>query len=238
MSRPVAAVITLYYRNRIPWYGMNIWTDHPAVHPRTKAALFWGLYEKSERRMIARFLPHDTPVIELGASIGGITNAVRRTLAPDQPMVSVEANPYLIPLIEKNLSANGQGGKVKVLHGAIAYGPGDTVRFAVDEVSTDSRVAEVAETKNVHQVRKLTLAQIVAEQAFATYTVVCDIEGAEYDIIAHDMDAFCNAEVVIIELHDTPRGQKAEDLLRSIIATGRMQLLERHGNVCVLTHTP
>lgn len=237
MSRPISAVITTRYRNHIPFDGLHIWTDHPAVHHRTKAALFWGFYEKSERRMIKRFLPRDVPVIELGASIGGVTNVARRVLDSDQPMVSVEANPYLIPLIEKNLAANGQGGKVKILHGAIAYCPGDTVRFAVDDISTDSHVADASHTGNVQDVPKVTLAQIVAEQAFARYAIICDIEGAEYDLIAHDLEAFCNAETIIIELHDTASGAKAEALLQTILETGHMRLRERHGNVCVLTRS-
>lgn len=59
MSRPIGKTIARMYQNRIPFDGMRIWTGEGSLNPLTKAALFWELYEKSERRMIARYLPQD-----------------------------------------------------------------------------------------------------------------------------------------------------------------------------------
>ena len=235
MSRPVGTAIAGIYRNRIPFDGMHIWTDEGSIHPSTKAALFWGLYEKSERRMIHAHLPRDVPVIELGASIGGITNVIRRRVDDDKIVISIEANPCLLPLIEKSLADNEQGRLIKILHGAISYGPGDTVPFAIDPISTNSKVAEDAGADNVQHVPRLTLARIIREQGLDRYSIVCDIEGAEHEVVAQDFAAFCNAGTVIIELHDTPSGHRKEELIRKITAAGRMTLVDRDGNVCVFS---
>lgn len=233
LSRPIGKMIAGLYRDRIPFDGMWIWTDEGSLHPSTKAALFWGLYEKSERRMIARYLPQNVPVIELGASIGGITNVIRRRVNDDAPVISVEANPRLLPLIKKSLAENGHGGQVDVIHAAISYGPRETVAFSIDPVSTNSKVAENERAKNVLHVPQLSLAQIVRNRELKRYSIVCDIEGAEHEIVDKDMKAFCGADTVIIELHDTSDGKKAEDLVQQITHTGRMSLVDRHGNVCV-----
>lgn len=233
LSSPIGKIIARIYQNRIPFDGMRIWTDEGSLKPSTKAALFWGLYEKSERRMIVRYLPQDLPVIELGASIGGITNVIRRIVNDDIPMIAVEANPSLLPLIKKSLAENNQGGRVDVIHAAISYGAGNTVGFSIDPVSTNSMVAENENASNVQHVSRLMLAQIVRNNDFKRYSIVCDIEGAEHQIIERDMEAFCGADTVIIELHDTSDGKKAEDLVRQITDSGLMSLVDRHGNVCV-----
>jgi FkbM family methyltransferase len=177
LSLPIGKAIAGLYQNRIPFDGMRIWTDEGSLQPSTKAALFWGLYEKSERLMIARYLPQDVPVIELGASIGGITNVIRRRLNDDTPMISVEANPLLLPLIKKSLAENCHGGHVDVIHAAISYGPGEIVAFSIDPVSTNSKVAKNEHAKNVLHVPQLSLAQIVRNSDLKRYSIVCDIEG-------------------------------------------------------------
>ena len=233
LSRPIGMTIAKLYRNRIPFDGMHIWTDEGSLQPSTKAALFWGLYEKSERRMIARYLPQDVPVIELGASVGGITNVIRRRVNDDTPVFSVEANPHLVPLIKKSLAENGHGGRVDIVHAAISYGDGDTVAFSIDPVSTNSKLAENEHSTNVQHVPRVSLAQIVQNNDLTRYSLVCDVEGAEFQIVEQDMEAFCGAHTVIIELHNTSDGKKADDLVARIIDSGRMYLVDRHGNVCV-----
>ena len=61
-----------------------------------KSSIFWGIYERSEISLIKRFINIDLPVIELGASIGGISLAILRSVN-SQKVISVEANPRLIP---------------------------------------------------------------------------------------------------------------------------------------------
>lgn len=102
--------------------------------------------------MIARYLPQDVAVVELGASIGGITNVIRRKLNDDIPLISVEANPHLIPLIKRSLIESKQLGKVEIIHAAIYYGEGSTATFEIDAVSTNSKVASSSFGTNIHHV--------------------------------------------------------------------------------------
>ncbi len=61
-----------------------------------KSSIFWGIYERSEISLIKKFINKEAPVIELGASIGAASLAIVNSVS-NQNVVSIEANPRLIP---------------------------------------------------------------------------------------------------------------------------------------------
>lgn len=167
-----------------------------------------GLHEQPERVALARFLDAGAPVVELGACIGVVSCLVNRKLEDTTRHVVVEANPDLLPTLEGNRERNGC--RFEIVHGAVAYGGGKEVTFAVADDLLCSRVgSEGARTLTVPAV---TLGEVIAGRCFERCTLVCDIEGAEVELIRREREVLRRSvETVIIETHDRVLGDAAPE---------------------------
>lgn len=185
--------------------------------PGCANALLRGKYEAEEAILITRHLPPDRPVIELGGSIGVVSALIASRLSPDVAHVIIEANPALLDVCARN-AAVSQRPLASVQHAAVAYGS-PVARFSVGGNVHANHLARAGDTASVIEVQTVTLAAlwhgIGAPDGF---TLVCDIEGAEAEMIATDAAVLNHAGTVIMELHPSvyPDGPETE---RQIIAT-------------------
>lgn len=220
--------------NRIPHRGLTIDTSSPVVDAETKAALLVNGYESAEYRFVQRYLPSDCDVLELGGSLGVISCTIRRRIAADRRQFVVEADPRLAKVLRQNLALNDCARGVEVVEVAISYGAGDTVKFALGERSDSGRIAADADGLPTIEVPAVTLAQLIERHDLTDFALVCDIEGVEWRIVEHDLDALATARVIVMETHGTPDHGSHDDLVAAILATGRFALLDRYGPVVVL----
>jgi FkbM family methyltransferase len=220
--------------NRIPHRGLTIDTSSPVVDAETKAALLVNGYESAEYRFVQRYLPADCDVIELGGSLGAISCTIRRRIAADRRQFVVEADPRLAIVLRRNLAINDCARGVEVIEAAISYGGGDTVQFALGERSDSGRIAADAGGLPTIEVPAVTLAQLIDRHDLIDFALVCDIEGVEWRIVEHDLEALAKARVIVMETHGIPEHGSHDDLIAAILATGRFTLLDRYGPVVVL----
>ena len=101
----VGAGLAKIFDDRIPSRGMRVHTDDPRVANETKAALFWGIYERAEIDFVQRHLNGDLDVVELGGSIGVLSCAILRGMVDSAKLVTVEADPALTGLLDQNLAS-------------------------------------------------------------------------------------------------------------------------------------
>ncbi len=183
-----------------------------------------GVYEAPERRMIAKWLPRDLPVVELGGSYGIISHGIRKHIDPEQRLVIVEAIPSLLPICQGNVGLAGLDAKTVVVGAAIAYGDAPTVRFAVSDGVHDSHVADSDSTDGIVEVPAITLGALLAGQSISgPYSLVCDIEGAEFDLFMHDKAALANCRCIVLELHPgtfMDRGSSADAFVKMVEKAG------------------
>jgi FkbM family methyltransferase len=201
----VGRLIGALYGDRIPLNGLRIHTGSPVVAARTKAEIYWGIYESAEIRFLSRFLRTDLDVIELGASLGVVSSHAARALEPGRRLLCVEANPHLIPLIEENLRANAPQREFRVVQRAIDYDAGrDAVRLALGVTTAASHVSSGQGTGGQEiVVPTATLSELLRESGFERYTLISDIEGAETGVFFDDPKALDGCGQILIELHDT-----------------------------------
>jgi FkbM family methyltransferase len=129
----------------------------------------------------------------------------------------VEANPRVLPTLLENRDRNHCA--FEILHGA-AGGAGKTVRFYIGENALSS--SAIATTAESVEVPTLMLADILQARGFARCAVVCDIEGAEIEMIRAEMDTLrSQVEVLIVEFHPGINGSDPVEEARS--------LLKKHG---------
>lgn len=167
-----------------------------------------GLHEKPEREALARFLDPDAPVVEFGACIGVVSCLVNRRLADKSRHVVVEANADLLPTLAGNRDRNDC--RFEIVHAAVAYGARE-VTFHVAEDPLSSRVGgELPAASRAVTVPAVTLAEVLDGRGFERCTLVCDIEGAEVELIRRERGVLAGrVSTLIIETHDRLLGDAA-----------------------------
>jgi FkbM family methyltransferase len=198
---PIGNAISWFYGDVIPFHGIPIDVSQPGIPAANKAALWWGMYESAEHRFIKAFLLPNVPVVELGSSIGAISSVIAGQLDHRQRLVCVEANPFLIPQLRKNLDRNASHLFTEIIHAAVCY-EGDTVRFGISANNLTSSIPSDPgeETTTVPAV---TLRALLARNDRGPYQLVADIEGAEVAFLLHDAESLRSCEVMVLELHPT-----------------------------------
>lgn len=168
-------------------------------------------YELNERRALDAVLDPDLPVIDCGASLGVVACLVNRRLLDPTRHVAVEANPDLLPTLEQHRAMNGA--QFQMLHAAVAYGAAQ-VDF---NISGNSLAGSLAGRGGRQvSVPAITLREVADQYGFEQFGVLCDIEGAEMDILRHDEAVLVErARWVIMESHAGPDGR---DLANEVVA--------------------
>lgn len=185
--------------------GCRFSVRNPAIPTAAKSRFLFDRYEPSERAAIKKFLDPSLPVVEFGGSIGVVACLTNRRLRDPARHVVVEANPDLIPLLEKNRELNGC--RFAVLHRAVAYG-GPTVTFHQNDDFVSSSV-QLRAARSV-TVPAVTLRDVAGQFGFDRFTLICDIEGGEIDLVRFDEDVLRErVETFIVEVHETIAGPAA-----------------------------
>lgn len=231
-------LICKLYNRKIPNIRMS---NHAVQFPegattyRMAASIFWGFYESAEVRLIGKYVKANANVVELGGSIGIVSSHIISRLSNQSKMVVVEANQKLIPAILNNLKLFNAAGSVsaQVLHNAISYDSSSIFLYTADNNNTSSSIN--SEGKGV-EVNCLSLNSILETNAIDTFTLVCDIEGAEVSVIVNDEAALAKCGVLIMEVHHTEyKGLTySQDDIIELLKTKGFNLLERDGHVVAM----
>jgi len=197
------------------------------------ASIFWGFYESAELRLINKYLSPALPVIELGGSLGIVTAHIVSKLYRE--LVSVEANPHLIEFIYKNAEKhNFNKVQVEVMNKAISYSAGP-VLFNLSDDNTASAVKKESDpgktSSNVILVDAISLSSIASK--FDAFTLVCDIEGSEVELLKNDPSVFTKCYFIFMEVHQTEYMDKTynRNEIIEMLENLHFRLIERVGNV-------
>jgi FkbM family methyltransferase len=154
-------------------------------------------YEAPERRAIARYARRNLPVVELGGSMGVVSCVTNRLLQNPSAHLVVEANPLAIPYLERSRTMNRC--QFEIVNRAIAYGA-DSVTFRPhasmcgNSITADGSLPPVT-------VQTAQLGDLVRDRGFNRFTLICDIEGVEYDLVFQETEVLKCADTIIMETH-------------------------------------
>lgn len=203
-NKKVLAIRDLLFGNRYKLDG-QIFHVPPATKRAARRALFNQSYELPERKLISNWLPENEPVLELGSSFGIVSRFIRKKIGSEVRHVMVEANPDLIEVCKANYGQFSDS-TCKLINGAIGSESNKPVRFVVTPGFHDSQILNEDDKKSgmgeVIEVQGLQLQDIV-ENEFGNnkYNLVCDIEGAEFEMLEKGSKALRNCNCMIIEIH-------------------------------------
>ncbi len=206
------------------------------ITPVTEGPLRAGRYEMGERRALQRVLvPHDR-VLELGGGIGFLSTLAAQTRGIGK-VVTVEANPRLIPIIRETHRLNGVDG-VRVIAGAITAEDGEAVDFYLRRHFWGSSLdADLRAYACCVKRPRIAITPLLA--SLKPTVIVCDIEGGEDGLF--DAADLGSVRHMVIELHPRSYGEAgAERVLSVLAAKGLVQedpVASKRGGVVLLTRS-
>lgn len=184
--------------DRISLDGASFDLSHPAVTPDCKSLMFLGRYEQAERYVLKRYLDPGLPVIELGAAMGVVSVLTNHRLKDPSRHIVVEANPELIPVLERNRDLNGCS--FTVVNKAVGYAT-DAVTLYLGQSILESS-AQVARARAV-TVPAVTLGDLADEYGFGSFMLICDIECGEVELVRCEAETLRNrVQAILIEIHE------------------------------------
>ncbi len=195
LTKPGAADVQQFQLN-----GVKLTLPDGLATQEIVAKLRDGSYEADEARAADRCVRQDFRVLELGAGVGYVTALCAQRTAPEN-ILSVEANPDLLPVIQGNLAANGLSG-VSVLHGAVtgAADDGATAQFRISDGFTGSSL----DGKGGRQVEVPLIPVYDLIRAHKPHVILMDVEGAEADMFSRPWK--CPLRYCVMELHPRKYG--------------------------------
>lgn len=176
--------------------------------------LYCDCYEAPEITGLRAVVRPGDRVLELGTGLGIVTALAARA-AQGGKVLTFEANPALIAPAAA-LFAQNQIGNIEARHGVIADGPGGgTLSFHLAEFFPEGSLTK--KSADVIEVPAWSSAEVMKD--FRPDVLICDIEGAEGDLLpALDLSTL---RAAVIELHP--------HILSRVAAAGIYDHLLHHG---------
>lgn len=191
--------------------------------------LLAGTYEVNERRALQRLDPR-VPLVELGGGFGVLSCVANRRLTRRADHLIVEANPSLLPILERHRVLNGC--EFQVLNHAVGYCRDSTAFF----VCRNPLASSCIRTSPVRiEISTVTLDRVI--ERFDRVNVICDIEGAEVELVEKEESAWAKVQTLVLELHRQVTGaEAAEATVNALIHRHGFRLVDRRDDVAVFVH--
>lgn len=177
--------------------GIRITLPDTMLTPTIRRMLEKGWYENEEAKALKAHLRADDSVLELGGGAGFLATLCARKVGAAN-VVTVEANPDMLPVIRQNLADNGQAAAT-VIHGSVfATSDCDTAAFFVPEAFW----AATSKTTGATASRRITVPVLLLDDLLKTYrptVLIVDVEGAEEDYFLSALPL--QLRLIVMELH-------------------------------------
>ena len=183
-------------------------------------------YEREEATHLARHIAPEDKVLELGSCLGYVSCLTNKLIANKEDHVVVEANPELIPWIQKNKNENNC--QFKIEHCIIS--PEKHNEFYIHELI----VGGSTRRKTMHkiEVEGVTFSDLERKYALNFNTLIMDIEGGELDLLRQHQQEISKFQKIFYEVHPFANilsKEEAEEC-ENILTNLGFQIVVRDGN--------
>ena len=191
--------------------GVRLDVPDAILNDKIAAKLASGGYEAHEAAALQGRLRAGHRVLELGAGVGYIAS-LAGAITGGENVVTVEANPDMIPVIRANLDRNGHHA-ARLIHGAVTglEEAEEEIAFERKKSFWSARLAGIdSDPEAVVSVPMIQLHGLLAEHR--PHLVIMDIEGAEAQLFERKWPRYVRS--VMMELH--PR-QYPDTVIKKIV---------------------
>lgn len=180
-------------------------------------------YEKELFEAVDTFLPKDDPVLEIGAGTGALSAYINKHLALKTEHLSLESNPYLLPLLLKTKVRNQLG--TGFLNAAVAYGE-DAVPIRVSKNLLENNISYDATSQTI-DVPAYTVEELITRSDFIdkkNVTVVVGANEVGLEIFTNEPNVAEHVKTFIIGTWNISNDDK-ETLLKKAHNAGYVAIL-------------
>jgi FkbM family methyltransferase len=220
-----------YIRSR----GLLFPDDRTVLGRKVRRLLRARDYETKEYEAVRALVGPEDTVMELGAGIGFMSTVAAR-LCKVRAVTAYEANPALIPYIRAVHAANGVTDRVTVRNALLAGAAGDPVDFYVRKNLLASSMEPMQGDRDggVVSTASVPVEDInAALRDIAPSILICDIEGAEADLLPRaDLSGL---RAAIVELHPQWIGQTGVQAVFDSMHRAGLTYFPKRSNAKVVT---
>lgn len=166
----------------IEHFGVRLELDPAVMSPKMIAVMRASRFERQEAKQLDLILEDDEIVLEIGAGIGFISTLLTKS-DKTKRVVSYEANPDLLPVIEKTVlnNLNDKAGKHSVRNAILSNDMSH--RNVAFYIHRDFWASSLLPLENPLRVDKIPMRSFnSALKEIRPTLIVCDIEGAELNL--------------------------------------------------------
>jgi FkbM family methyltransferase len=177
-------------------------------------------YEDSEIQTIKRYLDRRSPIVEIGGGLGVIACVANRLLERPRKHIVVEASPQSASIIRANADRNQCD--LQIVNAAVAYGCDDVTFWVNADRPYSNALMPVHEGCREIKVPATTLGILFEQHAITNCSLVCDIEGGEYEMVKSELPVISeHVSSIFMETHPRLIGEaKTEEMLASLKSAG------------------
>lgn len=187
-------------KTHVQYFGLQVPLRRTGMDDGVLLAIARNNYEVPEITGVRQVVKPGDRVLELGSGLGVVTAIAAQSCAPDGAVLSFDANADMIPdtvkfLFDHNIT------NVDIRHSVLVpdSGPGNTREFFLNKSFASSSLREQKSRALLRSIQVPTVNANKLIGEFRPDILVCDIEGAEAELIpALSFDTF---RAVVIELH-------------------------------------
>ena len=202
-----------------------------------------GFWEPHVTHFIADSVKPGMTVLDLGANYGYFTVLMAALVGPKGRVHAVEANPAIVPNLQRNIQVNGfgdtlAGPRIATVHEkGVWHTSNDVLTFGIPPAEAkNARILAADQVSRVQQRGwKITEVKTMALDDFDVENVSfikADVEGAE-EALWHGMRQFVkrNANLTMLLEFNVARCADARGTLTELSETFRIRHLERNGQI-------
>jgi len=213
-------------------FGVRLELDTAVMSPKMISVLKASRFERQEAKQLDLILEDNEIVLEIGAGIGFISTILARS-DKTKRVVSYEANPDLIPAIQKTVSnnLNGKADKHSVRNAILSTDM--SRRTTAFYVHRDFWASSLLPLENPLRVEKIPVRSFNgALKEIKPTLIVCDIEGAELNL-------FTGAQLdgvrkIYLEIHQKKLGGSGVRDLFDVMHQHGFHYDQHHSNGAVI----
>jgi FkbM family methyltransferase len=186
-------------------------------------------YETAETRLISSHLSQDVPALDLGAGVGYTTCLLDQFTEEGVPVVGLEADNRLRPVIERTKELNDSN--FEILNTAY-HSSSREIEFGVaEDFWVSSRYEHSNSSQTMSSVPARSVSDVLEEFSITgPFQLVVDIEGSEGDLIVNERDLLeRRCELLIVEFHSI--ADPTPDECRSVLSEIGFERVGADGNV-------
>ncbi|WP_299213011.1 FkbM family methyltransferase [uncultured Aquimarina sp.] len=184
-----------YFIKEYKSHGVSISIPFSLTSFKFRGRFVFNTYETEEAEYLSKYLSPDATVIELGGCLGFVSCLTNKILNDKARHLVLEANPNLIPWIQKNKEENGCFFSIE----NVVITKEKEIPFYIHDLIVGGSLKR--KTGNQVNIPGTTFDSLQKKYALTFDTLIMDIEGGELELFRNHKEEIAKFKMIFFEVH-------------------------------------